>query len=294
MQGRSVGKAAVHRHDLWASRARKEIMHYAGHSLDAMPKELKMKAQQQFVQTYLEAWNDQDPTGVASHLCDDGLYCDVPNQTQLGGEELLEHLIDYFSNDHYRYELIGDVLVNQNTMAFQYQVIPMNAHSGAQGWSGAEFVQLRGNVAQQINDYYRVPGAQSRRQGLSDEGRRYAKSGLGVEAMEELLSTLQKAMDHDEVYLDPDLSLPRLADRLGCSVNHLSQAINAGHAMSFFDYINQFRVAEAARILRQKDCQFPAILDVALSVGFNSTSTFYTAFKKATGETPAKYRRGAQ
>ncbi|MEM9397592.1 MAG: helix-turn-helix transcriptional regulator, partial [Pseudomonadota bacterium] len=65
------------------------------------------------------------------------------------------------------------------------------------------------------------------------------------------------------------------------------------YSMSFFDYINQFRVREAAHMLRQPDCRFPAILDVALSVGFNSTSTFYTAFKKETGQTPAKYRREA-
>jgi AraC-like DNA-binding protein len=98
-------------------------------------------------------------------------------------------------------------------------------------------------------------------------------------------------MEEDKVYLDPELSLPRLAEALGCSVNHLSQAINAGHNLSFFDYVNHYRVAEAARLLRQKDCRFPAVLDVALSVGFNSISTFYTAFKKSTGQTPAKYRR---
>ncbi|MFT4767944.1 MAG: AraC-like DNA-binding protein [Glaciecola sp.] len=250
-----------------------------------------MNAQERFVRSYIEAWNDHDPSGVASHLCAGGLYCDIPSQTQLGGKALLSHLVDYFSNDHYRYGILGDVLVNENTMAFQYEVIPVDSPPEIQGWSGAEFVELAGDTAHRINDYYRVPGAQSRRAGLTDQGRRYAKSGLGNEAMETLLGALKKVMGQDKIYLDPELSLPYLADHLGCSVNHLSQAINAGHAMSFFDYINQFRVTEAAHMLRQKDCQFPAILDVALSVGFNSTSTFYTAFKKATGQTPAKYRR---
>ena len=124
-------------------------------------------------------------------------------------------------------------------------------------------------------------------------GRRYAKSGLNEATMARLLQSLQTAMETERVYLDPELSLPILAAQLGCSVNHLSQAINAGHSMSFFDYVNQYRVNEAARLLRQEDCRFPAILDIALSVGFNSTSTFYTAFKKATGQTPAKYRREA-
>jgi AraC-like DNA-binding protein len=252
-----------------------------------------MSAAEQFVASYLEAWNRQDPSRVVAHLCEDGLYCDTPSQRQFAGEALIEHLVDYFSNDNYRYALIGDVLTNTDTLAFRYEVLPVDRSRGAQGWSGAEFIQLEGAVARQIDDYYRVPGAQSRRAGLTPQGRRYAKSGLDTDAMARLLADLQQAMEVERIYLDPELSLPKLADTLGCSVNHLSQAINAGHAMSFFDYVNQFRVAEAARLLRQKDCPFPAILDVALSVGFNSTSTFYTAFKKGTGQTPAKYRRSA-
>jgi AraC-like DNA-binding protein len=246
---------------------------------------------QDFVDSYIEAWNKQDAPAVAEHLCSDGLYVDVPGQQQLTGETLIEHLVDYFSNDHYRYEVIGDVLTNGNTIAFQYRVVSLDPSCGDQGWGGAEFIELDGDVAREINDYYRIPGTDSRRGGLASTGRRYAKSGLGEEAMSELLAALTRAMEVDRVFLDPELSLPRLAQTLGCSVNHLSQAINAGHNLSFFDYINRFRVAEAAHILRKKDCQFPAILDVALSVGFNSTSTFYTAFKKATGQTPAKYRR---
>ena len=245
----------------------------------------------EFVESYFDAWNNHDAEGVADHLVAGGTYFDEPAQKELGGEALITNLIDYFSNDHYGYELMGDVLSNGNTVAFQYRAYPVESDSGVAGWTGAEFIIMDGDVARQINDYYRVPGAQSRRAGLTPNGRRYAKSGLSSESMNTLLAALQKAMEEDKIFLDPELSLPRLAEELGCSVNHLSQAINAGHSMSFFNYINQYRVTEAARMLRQKECQFPAILDVALSVGFNSTSTFYTAFKKATGQTPAKYRR---
>ncbi len=244
-----------------------------------------------FVKSYMDAWNKHDAPAVAEHLSADGTYMDGASAETLSGEALVEHLIHYFSNDHYRYEIIGDVLYNNSTVAFQYRVIPIDSEAGGPGWVGAEFIELDGPVAKQINDYYRVPGSDNRRGGLTAGGRRYAKSGLSEQAMSALLSALKQAMEEDKVFLDPELSLPKLAEELGTSVNHLSQAINAGHSMSFFDYVNQFRVAEAARMLRQKECQFPAILDVALSVGFNSTSTFYTAFKKATGQTPAKYRR---
>ena len=252
-----------------------------------------MGSPQEFVDSYLDAWNKQDAAGVAGHLCPDGRYVDIPRERHLTGESLIDHLVEYFSSEDYRYEVIGDVLSNGNTIAFQYRVVPVTGAPDKQGWSGAEFIELEGDTAKQISDYYRVPGAESNKD-LKPGSRRYAKSGLSEEAMTTLLDALKLAMEERKTFLDPELSLPRLADELSCSVNHLSQAINAGHNLSFFDYINRYRVAEAARMLRQKDCQFPAILDVALSVGFNSTSTFYTAFKKATGQTPAKYRRVQQ
>ena len=251
-----------------------------------------MATQDDFVKSYLSAWNRHDATGVMEHLSDDGLYNDVPAQQQLGGDALVRHLTDYFSDDHYRYELVGEVLVNADTIAFQYRVCPIDPSSDEPIWGGAEFIRMVGAEAREINDYYRLPDPPAQQREAS-EGQRSAKSGLTDEAMQQLLNALEYAMNEERVYLDPELSLPRLAEHLDCSVNHLSQVINAGHSMSFFDYINSHRVQEAARMLRQKDSGAPAILTIALSVGFNSTSTFYTAFRKATGQTPARYRRGS-
>ena len=57
---------------------------------------------------------------------------------------------------------------------------------------------------------------------------------------------------------------------------------------SFFEFVNTVRVHEAARLL----CEEPDrnILDIAMTVGFNSKSTFNLAFKRATGMTPSHYR----
>tara|TARA_B100000900_G_scaffold244300_1_gene207707 strand:+ start:5644 stop:6417 length:774 start_codon:yes stop_codon:yes gene_type:complete len=250
-------------------------------------RETRLGSPDDFVKSYVAAWNSQDAPAVADHFSENGTYIDQGDARVLTRQSLAEHLVDYFSDDSYRYEVVGDVLFSDKAIAFQYRVVPLDPSEDLQGWGGAEFIELDGVLATRISDYYRIPG----RRGLSNAGKSYAKSGLNDEAMEMLLQSLKTVMEVDEAFLDPDLSLPKLAERLNTSVNHVSQAINAGHSMSFFDYINRFRVAEAAKLLRQKECQFPAILDVALSVGFNSTSTFYTAFKKATGQTPAQYRR---
>ena len=82
-----------------------------------------------------------------------------------------------------------------------------------------------------------------------------------------------------------------LAEAVNCSVNHLSQVINSGFRMSFFDYLNQYRVEHAQELLTKLVGRSAAVLNIAFTVGFNSNSAFYAAFKKRVGQTPAQYRR---
>jgi len=241
-----------------------------------------------FVSSYFEAWNQHDAGGVAEHLAQDGSYFDIPVRQQLSRNAFIEHLKDFFAQDKNRYVLVGEILTGESSIAFQYRACP-NADED-QGWLGAEFITMQGDTAEKIEDYYQDPAtAQMGRRTIVTQ--RYAKSGLDESGLQRVMHRLTQLMEEQKVFLDPGLSLPQLATRLNCSVNHLSQAINAGFGMSFFDYVNQYRVKEAMTTLGSNDGSVPAILDIALQVGFNSTSTFYAAFKKSTGQTPAQYRK---
>ena len=150
-------------------------------------------------------------------------------------------------------------------------------------YNGAEFMQIEGNAAVTIFDYYNPPD-------LARSGK-YAKSGLREDQMLAYKQKLEHIMLVERFYLEPNLTLPGLAESVGCSVNHLSQVINAGFGMSFFDYLNSHRVRFAKTLLQEADGRGRAILNVAFTVGFNSNSAFYAAFKKHVGMTPAQYRR---
>ncbi len=242
-----------------------------------------------FVSSYFEAWNQRDAGGVAGHLSQDGSYFDVPVQQQLTRDDFIIHLKEFFARDRNRYQLVGEICTGENSIAFQYRAVPLDDDSSP-GWLGAEFITMQGESAEKIEDYYQDAKAmQAGHSGIVTQ--RYAKSGLDEAGLQRVMDGLTRLMMHEKVFLDSGLSLPQLAARLDCSVNHLSQAINAGFGMSFFDYVNQHRVKEAMASLCDADSAAPAILDIALSVGFNSTSTFYAAFKKSTGQTPAQYRR---
>ncbi len=255
-----------------------------------------------FVRSYIDAWNQRSPRRVAEHLARNGTYHDMGELKQVSRKDFIAHLEEYFSRDSNRYVLVGEVLEGENTIAFQYLACPTGDNASDGGWMGAEFITLEDGAATRIEDYYRDPALATRERrdngaadGRPPDGRtpRYAKSGLSPAAMEAVLRRLSEAMEDDRAYLNSHLSLPELAANLGCSVNHLSQAINAGHGAGFFDYVNGYRVRDATELLALAGDSAPSILDIALSVGFNSTSTFYAAFKRITGKTPARFRRDA-
>jgi AraC-like DNA-binding protein len=253
----------------------------------------------EFVESYFDAWNHGDPKGVADHLSADGIYCDIPENTRRSHDELIVRLCDFFSKHRHRYELVGDILTGDNTVAFQYEMVPSGKSMQGrylESYCGAEFITLDHDEAMTIIDYYDVSGM-GQLSGLASVARhaiqqcKYAKSGLSSQQMLDYKNRLEHIMQTEQVFLMPDLTLPKLAKAVNCSVNHLSQVINSGFGMSFFDYLNQYRIEHAREILTELDGRRGAVLNVAFTVGFNSNSAFYSAFKKCVGETPAQYRR---
>lgn len=253
----------------------------------------------EFVNSYVDAWNRQDSHAIAEHLADHGTYTDVPVHQNMSRQEWIAHLEEQFKFEDYHYELNGEVLSGETTIAFRYQVFPRSAKNEPKQpkiWFGAEFITLSNGEATEIADYYERVGETPHSSPLASSTtaisvQRYAKSGLSGPKMAQLKGEIERKMEVDKIYLHPDLTLPDLAEKLECTVNHVSQAINAGFGVSFFDYINEYRVSEAMDLLQDNGIDSRTVLAVALEVGFNSTSTFYVAFKKVTGKTPAEYRR---
>jgi len=95
-------------------------------------------------------------------------------------------------------------------------------------------------------------------------------------------------MEEQRPYLDPDLSLARLARRTDIAAKELSALINQRHGLHFFDFINQYRIDHAKKMLIENDHN---ITDIIYASGFNAKSSFNTAFRKHTGTTPSAYRR---
>jgi AraC-like DNA-binding protein len=108
------------------------------------------------------------------------------------------------------------------------------------------------------------------------------------------IDALEHYMQTNEPYLDPDLSIETLANSVNINAKELSVLINQHMGKNFFSYINAYRIEKAKSLLSEPTPKKRSVLVVLYEVGFNSKSSFNTAFKKHTGQTPSSYRRSLQ
>ena len=119
------------------------------------------------------------------------------------------------------------------------------------------------------------------------------KEMLKVEDKErdEALSRLKSHMKTEAPYLEPSLSIYDLSKQLNLPSKELSVLINHNLNQHFFDFVNEYRIKKAMQILADASKNNLTILEILYEVGFNSKSSFNTAFKKYTKLTPTEYRK---
>jgi len=133
--------------------------------------------------------------------------------------------------------------------------------------------------------------ALARRRKARGQRIKYSTSSINSERMDEACETLRALMEEEQVFLDPDLTLKKLAQKLNIHYNHLSRIINEKYGESYNNYINRHRIEEARKRLADPAFANKNILEIMLETGFYSKSTFNTAFRKFTGKSPSDYRK---
>jgi AraC-like DNA-binding protein len=99
-------------------------------------------------------------------------------------------------------------------------------------------------------------------------------------------SKIEHLFTNEQIYLDPELNLGQLAQRLGTNSSVLSAVINQNFNKNFNELVNGYRVEafEKAKLLPQN--KHLTLLAIAMDCGFNSKATFNRAVKKLTGQSP--------
>lgn len=123
-----------------------------------------------------------------------------------------------------------------------------------------------------------------------EETEKYASSNLKQSEIDHHKLQLEKLMQDEKIYLNPDLTSQHLAEQLAIGTKALSQVINQGFNKNFFDYINTYRCQEVKDILKGPDKKI-TVLEAMYQAGFNSKSSFNKEFKKLTGLTPSEFKK---
>lgn len=119
------------------------------------------------------------------------------------------------------------------------------------------------------------------------ENTRTREPTLSQERMARIAEKLKTCMLEDRLFTENELSLRHLADATNTSENHLSETFSQYLKTNFFQFVNEYRINEAKHLLQRADS---SITTIAFDIGYNSRSTFNTAFKKSTGLTPSAFR----
>ncbi len=106
---------------------------------------------------------------------------------------------------------------------------------------------------------------------------------------QELLEKIQKEIFENKAFLEPNITLVSIAERLNTNRSYISKIINTVYKMNFSDYINKLRIEESCDIICSNTDPNFTIDHLYSEVGFVGKSTFYNAFKKYTGVTPALF-----
>lgn len=106
-----------------------------------------------------------------------------------------------------------------------------------------------------------------------------------------LKTKLEIIMEQEKPYLQSDINLFQLAEHLNISTHDLSFLLNTGLSINFNDYINNYRINEAKRLLKSPKHTHLSIEGIGYESGFSSKSSFFTSFKKIVGLSPLAFKK---
>lgn len=126
---------------------------------------------------------------------------------------------------------------------------------------------------------------------LQFPGTKYQKSSLSEEEKSAIHKKILREMEENRYFAGNLASLSDLAHTIRESSHHVSQVINEVMGKGFFEMLAWYRVEEAKRLIREDADTKLTVEDIAEQVGYNSKSSFNTAFKKLCGQTPSQFRQ---
>jgi len=113
---------------------------------------------------------------------------------------------------------------------------------------------------------------------------------LSDELLDKYNQKIESVIKSKLLYLRPNLCLDDLSDEAGISTENVKQVLSEKLNLSFFEYISEYKIRSAKRLLTKINDDHFSISEVALESGFKTDASFVALFKKHTHMSPENYR----
>ncbi len=120
----------------------------------------------------------------------------------------------------------------------------------------------------------------------SSKDLKYQKSGVTEEELKQIFKSIVKYVESSKIYLDSDLTLDKLSEKINISRHKISQSINLQAHKRFYLFINEYRLKEFVNSIKQERYPSYTLISIAYECGFKSSSSFYTIIKNKYNVTP--------
>lgn len=119
---------------------------------------------------------------------------------------------------------------------------------------------------------------------------KYKHSLLSPLKKEEIKKQLVRFFEKEKPYLDSDFNMDKLSARLKIPKHYLTEVLNTELQHNFFMFVNKYRVEAVKNRLKARSDLY-SIEAIGYDCGFSTKSSFFTTFKKFTGQTPLQYKK---
>ena len=125
---------------------------------------------------------------------------------------------------------------------------------------------------------------------LIEDAKQQPEKNLKEYNQNQLKARLMKLFVNEEIYKNSDLKITQVSMKLHTNRTYISQLINNEFNCSFSEFVNEYRIIKAKKLLSDPSITNYSLDHISELVGFGSLNTFIRVFKESEGITPGRFR----
>lgn len=248
----------------------------------------------ELIRAYLDAWNRLDVAAILELMHPGAAYYDAFWAESCVGRDLNQYFRDSIDEEPFWYEKVGETITTEHGVAYRYSATQRSSPKPVETIYGAEILCLRDGKILTITDIYCNPDPSALRELVTLSAKHHgltshAQSGLSALKILRIRSNFSASLDIDRVYLDPNMTMSTLAEKVNCTLEQLTAVIEKQFGGKLDQILDSHRV-EHAKVLLKEDTVDPEILKrVATSSGFASVAELKRKFLERVGVAPLEF-----